>query len=137
MTERKPAGVQFGSWVDRQIGEAQDRGEFDDLPGFGKPIPNSGRPDTAYDTAAAMAKRAGIDTASLLPPSLALAKEVEELPTRLAAERSEIRVREIVLDLNDRIRTEACKPQAGPRMRARPVEVEDAVRAWRHRSTAG
>ena len=28
----------FGSWIDRQIREAQERGEFDNLPRAGKPI---------------------------------------------------------------------------------------------------
>ena len=38
MTERKPSGVGFGTWVERQIREATARGEFDNLPGAGKPI---------------------------------------------------------------------------------------------------
>ncbi|WP_037834016.1 DnaJ family domain-containing protein, partial [Streptomyces sp. NRRL S-481] len=37
MTERKPPGVDFGSWVDKQIRDAETRGEFDRLPGAGKP----------------------------------------------------------------------------------------------------
>jgi len=40
MTERKPPGVSFESWIDRQIREAMERGEFDNLPGAGKPIPD-------------------------------------------------------------------------------------------------
>ena len=39
MTERKPLGMTFGSWVDRQIDEAQKKGEFDNLPGKGQPLP--------------------------------------------------------------------------------------------------
>ncbi|MBW3648094.1 MAG: DUF1992 domain-containing protein, partial [Actinobacteria bacterium] len=38
MTERKPAGVSFESWVERQLREARERGSFDDLPGTGKPL---------------------------------------------------------------------------------------------------
>jgi hypothetical protein len=30
----------FETWADRQIREAEERGEFDDLPGKGKPIPD-------------------------------------------------------------------------------------------------
>jgi hypothetical protein len=44
MTERKPAGKSFTSWIDQQIQEAQDRGAFDDLPGTGKPSPPTARP---------------------------------------------------------------------------------------------
>jgi DnaJ family protein C protein 28 len=31
-------GLTWQSWVDRQIREAQERGEFEDLPGIGQPI---------------------------------------------------------------------------------------------------
>lgn len=34
----------YESFVDRQIREAIERGEFDDLPGTGRPIPGAGRP---------------------------------------------------------------------------------------------
>ncbi|GAT83553.1 molecular chaperone DnaJ [Streptomyces sp. F-3] len=45
MTERKPPGIPFESWVDRQIREAQQRGEFDRLPGAGRPLPD----DRSYE----------------------------------------------------------------------------------------
>jgi hypothetical protein len=45
MTERKPAGMGFTSWIDQQISEAAERGAFDDLPGTGKPLPNRGEAD--------------------------------------------------------------------------------------------
>ena len=38
MTERKPFGVSWETWIDRQIREGMERGEFDGLPGHGKPI---------------------------------------------------------------------------------------------------
>jgi hypothetical protein len=39
MTERKPAGMSFTSWIDQQIDEARERGAFGNLPGAGKPLP--------------------------------------------------------------------------------------------------
>ena len=39
MTERKPPGTSFTSWIDQRVSEAAGRGAFDDLPGAGKPIP--------------------------------------------------------------------------------------------------
>jgi hypothetical protein len=39
MTERKPAGITVGSWIDQQISEATERGAFDNLPGAGQPLP--------------------------------------------------------------------------------------------------
>ena len=43
MSERKPRGVSFESWVERQVREARERGAFDDLPGAGKPLPQDQR----------------------------------------------------------------------------------------------
>ena len=37
-----PTRRDFESWVEFQIREATERGEFDDLPGAGEPIPNLG-----------------------------------------------------------------------------------------------
>ena len=39
MTERKPPGVSFESWTDRQIREAEARGEFAELPDAGRLTP--------------------------------------------------------------------------------------------------
>jgi hypothetical protein len=38
MTGRKPPRISWESWVDRQIREGIERGEFDDLPGAGRPL---------------------------------------------------------------------------------------------------
>jgi hypothetical protein len=53
MTERKPPGMRYEDWIERQIREAQERGAFDDLPGAGKPIPGLDRPFTAQAGVAA------------------------------------------------------------------------------------
>lgn len=45
MTERKPAGMSFPSWIDQQINEAAERGAFDHLPGAGKPLPRRDETD--------------------------------------------------------------------------------------------
>jgi hypothetical protein len=71
------------------------------------------------------------DTRSLLPPSLALRKELEDLPARLAKVASEREVREIVADLNRRIKAEILVPRGGPPLLVRPVDVEEAVANWR------
>ena len=38
MTEQKPPKVSWESWVDGLINQARERGDFDNLPGTGKPI---------------------------------------------------------------------------------------------------
>lgn len=129
MTERKPPGVPFETWVERQIRLAQERGELDDLPGMGKPLPPSLENELGW--IARKLKRENIDTAALLPPALALAREVEDLPRRLLRERREDDVRAIVSELNDRIRRAHVGPQLGPPVRVRPVDVDEAVATWR------
>ena len=37
--------MQYESWIDRQIREAMERGEFDDLPGAGRPLHLDDDPD--------------------------------------------------------------------------------------------
>lgn len=36
---------QHPTWIDEIIIKAQEDGEFDNLPGMGKPIPGAGKPD--------------------------------------------------------------------------------------------
>ncbi|MEU4667346.1 DUF1992 domain-containing protein [Amycolatopsis sp. NPDC023774] len=131
MTERKPPGVSFGSWVDRLISAAQSRGEFDDLPGAGKPLPPATGRDSATDWALRRAREGDLDTGSFLPPSLAIPREIQDLPAKLASVRTEKRVREIVEDLNERIRETHRRPQEGPPLRAVPLDVDEVVESWR------
>ena len=130
MTERKPAGVSFERWIDRQIREAQERGEFDDLPGKGKPIAGLEEPPDELWWVKQMLRRENL---SVTPPSLALRKEVEDLGLRLARERSESVVRAIVEDLNNRIREGNRKPLDGPPSTLMPLDVERIVTSWRTR----
>ena len=131
MTERRPPGVPVHDWVRHQIEQAERRGLFEDLPLTGKPIPGLDRERDPGDWLGGWVKRERIDVSALLPPSLALAKEVEDLPTRLSRERDERRVRELAADLDRRIRAAIARPQAGPPMRTRPLDVEAVVARWR------
>jgi hypothetical protein len=76
-------------------------------------------------------KTGDLDASALLPPSLALRRELQDLPAKLAGERTERRVRELVADLNDRIREAVRRPQIGPPVTVAPVDVEEAVAGWR------
>src|SRR5262249_62272694 len=40
MTERKPPGTSWETWIEAQIRVAMEQGAFDNLPGAGKPLPN-------------------------------------------------------------------------------------------------
>ncbi|WP_410587954.1 DUF1992 domain-containing protein [Amycolatopsis sp. lyj-23] len=135
MSRRKPPKVSFRWWVDRQIDEARERGDFEDLPGSGKPLPRPTGNDAVTDWVLREVKKGGHDTTALLPPALALKREVQDLPETLAAERTEVRVREVVADLNDRIRQAYLNHHTGPPLTVALVDVEEAVQDW-HRSRA-
>ena len=129
MTERKPRGVSFESWVEKQIREARERGSFDDLPGAGRPLPPAASDELAW--VRDKVKREGLPVAALLPPALAVAKEVEDLPEVLARLRSEERVRAVVLELNGRIDAARRAPAVGPPVRTGLLDVEEVVAGWR------
>jgi hypothetical protein len=129
MTERKPPAMPVEQWVDRQIRMAQERGEMDNLPGAGKPLPN--RPGGTMEWVTQKLREENHDTSVLLPPSLRLPKEVAELPARLRKVTTEREVRDIVADLNDRIAAVHRNPQVGPPLRLGPLDVDDVVHEWR------
>ena len=60
------------SHVDRVIREAMERGEFDDLPGVGKPIPGAGSRDDQWWWFRRWVKRNQIDPG--IPPRSGQAK---------------------------------------------------------------
>jgi hypothetical protein len=103
MTERKPPGMKTQDWVEAQIKQAQARGEFDDLPGAGKPIPKLADPHDPDWWVKDLIRRENIETDALLPPSVQLRKEKEQIPAKLAKMRTEAEVREYLQDLNRRI----------------------------------
>jgi hypothetical protein len=131
MTTRKPPGVSFPGWVERQIQTAEAAGAFDDLPGKGKPIAGIDRPQHELSWVANYLRREDVDVAALLPPALALAKEVETLPERLRHVRSETRARRMIEDLNERIAHAHAQPADGPPMRVKIVNVDAALDRWR------
>ncbi|MET7646990.1 DUF1992 domain-containing protein [Streptomyces sp. NPDC005426] len=128
MTERKPAGVSFESWVDKQIRESEQRGDFSRLPGFGKPLEGLDRPyDEAWWIKAKM-QREGL---SVLPPSLALRKEAEEALAAVPGARTEGEVRRMLTEVNEKIAEAVRRPPAGPLLKLKPFDVEALVEEWR------
>lgn len=124
----------FETWIDRQIREAQERGEFDDLPGAGKPIRGLGEREDENWWIKGLIERENIR--GVLPGSLSLQKETAEIVDTVADCRTEGDVREVVLDLNARIVDARRRGVDGPNIFVRTVDVERVVRAWRERREA-
>ncbi|MGW0229868.1 DnaJ family domain-containing protein [Actinopolymorpha singaporensis] len=129
MTKRKPPGMGFESWVDQQIREATERGEFDNLPGAGKPLTDLDKP---YDEVWVMRHlhKEGHSGEDLLPLPLQLRKEVERLPETVRKLRTEREVRDAVADLNLRIVAWLRAP-LGPPIPVRPANADQVVERWR------
>jgi hypothetical protein len=123
--------VPYESWVDRQIREAIERGEFDNLPGRGRPIKGlNGRDDENWWVKAYLERE---QLPLPLPTSLALRKEVMALSETLADITDEESVRQIVRDLNRRIAGSHRIRVDGPPIVIGIVDVEQAVADWRQR----
>jgi len=121
----------YESWVDRQVREAIERGEFANLPGQGKPIKGlNGREDENWWVKAYLEREL---LPLPLPTALALRKEVMELAETLADVPDEESVREIIRDLNHRIATSHRIRVDGPPIVIGLVNVEQAVAEWRRR----
>ncbi|MEJ7773070.1 MAG: DUF1992 domain-containing protein [Geodermatophilaceae bacterium] len=130
MTERKPAGMSFETWVDKAIREAEERGAFTGLAGAGKPIPGAGQADDELWWVRAKLRRENL---TFVPPSLALRKDVEEIDDRAAALRSAAEVRRLVDALNARIRTAIRTGISGPPVTMMPLDPDTVVATWRER----
>jgi hypothetical protein len=130
MTERKPPGMSFETWVERQISRAQAEGQFDDLPGAGKPLPRRSEDESVYEWVVEKARKENIDLFGMLPPGLALRKEREDLPQRIAALPSEAAVRALVEDFNDRVQAHWRRPQLRADVVPGMADVDELVAGW-------
>jgi DnaJ-like protein len=132
MTSRKPPGSDWESWIDQVIRDGRDRGEFDDLPGAGKPLPGLDKP---RDEMWWVRKKVQSEGISYLPPALALRKDREDTLTRLDTETSEAQVRRLLVELNSRIRDVNSRCITGPPSTVMPLDVELVVQGWREKRT--
>ena len=130
MTERKPPGAGFGTWVERQIREATARGEFDNLPGAGKPIEDLDQPHDELWWVKGKLRR---EHFSYLPPTMALRKAAEDALAAAELAGSEDEARRIVADINAKILEGNRKAASGPPLNLMPFDVERVVGAWRER----
>jgi hypothetical protein len=135
MTERKPPGISFTSWVDQQIAEAEERGAFDNLPGAGKPLPRRREADDGLTWLREFLRREGVSTDELLPTPLKLRKQSERLAESVRELGSEEEVRDAVAELNRQI-VEWRRIPHGPAIFVRLVDAEAMVSRWRDRRPA-
>jgi hypothetical protein len=116
-------------WVDLQVQKAIERGEFDDLPGAGKPLPPLD--DDPNWWLKKLIERERIT--GVLPEALQLRKDDAELDAELDRHTSERVVRELLEAFNARVVNARRQLQGGPPVVTPTRDVEAEVAAWRAR----
>jgi hypothetical protein len=129
MTERKPPGVTWDTWIDKQIREAEARGEFDDLPGKGKPLKDIDKPRDELWWVRDKLRREDVE---YLPPTLQVRKDLDEARERIRNAPSEADVRAIVEEINEKIRYVNKHAVSGPPSNLYPLHLETVLERWRN-----
>ncbi|WP_369370396.1 DUF1992 domain-containing protein [Promicromonospora sp. Populi] len=120
-------------YVDVVVDQAMRRGEFDNLPLHGKPIPGlSGTHDPDWWIKGLIER----ENITGILPSAQLRKDNAELDGKLDLEAMEQRVREIVTDFNARIVDARRQLQGGPPIVTPTRDVDEEVRRWQARRAA-
>ena len=129
--DRASSAAERAAYVEVAIQQAIRRGEFDNLPGAGKPIPGLGEshdPDWWIRRKIESEKLTGLG-----PPALSLRVESAQLADRLDELTREDEVREVVEDFNLRVIEARRQLLGGPPVVTPTRDVDDEVRAWRER----
>ena len=117
----------YESSIDRQLREATERGEFENLDGTGKPLRGYGEEYDEDWWVKDWLHREGA-TAGVIPPTLALRRETEDLEDRVDRLRTEREVRDYVAELNERIRKASVGLMDGPPVVLPPRDPDRAGR---------
>ena len=118
-------------WVELQIEKAMERGEFDDLPGAGKPLKNLGAQHDPDWWLKQLIEREQIT--GVLPPALQLRKDDALLEGELDRLGSEVDVRRELESFNRRVIEARRQLLGGPPVITPTRDIEAEVAAWRER----
>ncbi|MGK5681847.1 DUF1992 domain-containing protein [Actinoplanes sp. URMC 104] len=126
----------YESSIDRQLREATERGEFENLDGTGKPLRGYGEEYDEDWWVKDWLHREGA-TAGVIPPTLALRRETEDLEDRVDRLRTEREVRDYVAGLNERISKARVGLMDGPPVVLPPFDPDRVAEGWRERRSRG
>jgi Domain of unknown function (DUF1992) len=118
----------FETLAEQRIRQAQAEGQFDNLPGFGRPIPGLDEPHDELWWVKDKLKR---EQLSALPPALAIRLDVQQMLQRIAALENEAEVRQEIAALNERIRKASFAVTWGPSVDVVPLELDLVIAQWR------
>jgi hypothetical protein len=117
----------FDSLAEQRIRAAQAAGEFDNLPGFGQPIPGI---DAPHDELWWVKDKLKREQLSALPPALAIRLDVQQTLARLPSLAAEAEVRQEIAALNERIRKASFAVTWGPGVDVVPLDIGDVLAQW-------
>jgi len=121
------------TWVDQQIQQAIARGDFDNLPGAGKPVEGLGE---EHDPDWWLKKLVERERLVVLPASVQLRKDDAELDDLLDRQPTEKAAREVVEDFNARVLHARYGIPTGPPLITQLRDVEETIASWHERRTA-
>jgi len=128
------AAVDRAAFIETAIQVAIRRGDFDDLPGAGKPLEGLG---THHDPDWWIRRK--IETENLTglgPPAILLRSEDKGLDAELDLLGREADVRTVLEDFNSRVREARRQLQGGPPVVTSPRDIDAEVSAWAARRAA-
>ncbi|MFE4467206.1 DUF1992 domain-containing protein [Leifsonia sp. NPDC056824] len=130
----QPTMDQRSHVIENAIQQAIRRGEFDDLPGAGKPLPGlTGTHDPDWWIRRKIERE---QLTGLGPPALTLRTEHAEFDARLDRLGSEGAVREHVADFNRRVVNARRQLQGGPPVVTPTRDADEEVARWTERRDA-
>jgi hypothetical protein len=124
MTERKPPGVSWESWTEKQIEEGRRAGLFDGLDGEGKPIEGLDEPHDEEWWVKAKLRREKID---YLPPTITIRGERDAAIAAALDAHDETEARRLIEEINERIRYVNSHTVSGPPSTVWVVDVESIL----------
>lgn len=129
-----PTGLERAMYVETAIQQAIRRGDFDDLPGAGKPLEGLGG---SHDPDWWIKRKIQTEQLSGLgPPALRLRIEHAEFEDRVDALHREEDVREYTADFSRRVVEARRQLQGGPPVVTPTRDPDAEVAAWRERRAA-
>jgi len=120
-------------WVDLQVQKAMERGEFDNLPGAGKPLKLPDRYDPDWWIKKLIERE---QITGVAPQAILLRKEDAELDDELDEQFSERDVRRVLEDFNRRVVEARRQLTGGPPVVTPTRDIDAEVEAWRARRAA-
>jgi hypothetical protein len=128
------AAVDRAAFIETAIQVAIRRGDFDDLPGAGKPLAGLG---THHDPDWWIRRKIEQENLTGLgPPAILLRTENRELDDQLDLLGREVDVREVLEDFNRRVIEARRQLQGGPPVVTEPRDIDAEVAAWAERRAA-